>query len=322
METDAVFVGVDVSKDWLDVSARPGLRHKRFKNDPKGIARATSFLVGLSTEIVAVDSTGGLENSIVASLGVAGVPVVVVNPRQVREFARATGKLAKTDAIDAEVLAHFAEAIKPEVRPLPTAEAQELKALLTRRYQVVEMLVAEKSRLARQRIRVVQRRLEQHIGFLERELDDLDRELKQMIEESPMWRAKDEILRSVPGIGPVASVTLLSGVPELGTVSHKQIAALVGVAPLNRDSGVYRGKRSIWGGRGRIRRTLYMAALSATRVNPAIRDFYHRLTEAGKPKMVAIVACMRKLLVILNSMLRHGSYWRDTIDLSHPQAAA
>ncbi len=209
METDAVFVGVDVSKDWLDVSARPGLRHKRFKNDPKGIARATSFLVGLSTEIVAVDSTGGLENSIVASLGVAGVPVVVVNPRQVREFARATGKLAKTDAIDAEVLAHFAEAIKPEVRPLPTAEAQELKALLTRRYQVVEMLVAEKSRLARQRIRVVQRRLEQHIGFLERELDDLDRELKQMIEESPMWRAKDEILRSVPGIGPVASVTLL-----------------------------------------------------------------------------------------------------------------
>jgi transposase len=233
----------------------------------------------------------------------------MVNPRQVRDFAKATGRLAKTDRLDAQVLAHFAQAVQPVPHPLPDAQTQELTALLTRRRQVVEMLTAEKNRLRATRSEVVRQRVQDHIRWLEQELAGLDRDLDHTIRESSLWREKDNLLRSVPGVGPVVSVTLLADLPELGTLSHHQIAALVGVAPLNRDSGRFRGKRMVWGGRGRVRAALYMAALSATRYNPIIKAFYHRLCGAGKARKVALTACMRKLLTILNAMLKHRQTW-------------
>jgi transposase len=233
----------------------------------------------------------------------------MVNPHQVRDFAKATGRLAKTDRLDAQVLAHFAQAVRPVPHSLPDAQTQELTALLTRRRQVVEMLTAEKNRLRATRSEVVRQRVQDHIRWLEQELAGLDRDLDHTIRESPLWCEKDNLLRSVPGVGPVVSVTLLADLPELGTLSHHQIAALVGVAPLNRDSGRFRGKRMVWGGRGRVRAALYMAALSATRYNPIIKAFYHRLCGAGKARKVALTACMRKLLTILNAMLKHRQTW-------------
>jgi len=239
----------------------------------------------------------------------------MVNPRQVRDFARATGKLAKTDQLDAQVLAHFAEAVRPTPYPLPDAQTQELTALLTRRHQVVEMLTAEKNRLRTTR-ESVRQRVQDHIRWLEQELADLDDDLERTLRESPLWREKDNLLRSVPGIGRVVSITLLADLPELGTLSCHQIAALVGVAPLNRDSGRFRGKRMVWGGRARVRAALYMAALAASRYNPIIKAFYHRLCEAGKARKVALTACMRKLLIILNSMVKHQQSWAP--DIQHP----
>ena len=261
--------------------------------------------------MVLLEASGGLELPLVAALAAEAVPVVVVNPRQVRDFARATGKLAKTDALDAAVLAHFAEAVRPPVRPLRDAETQLLNSMAARRHQVMTMLVSEKNRLSAATTVAVRPRIEAHIAWLERELDDLDEGLRQTLRQSPVWREKDDLLRTVPGVGEQLSLTLLAYLPELGTLDRRQIAALVGVAPFNRDSGTLRGKRTVWGGRARVRAALYMGALVASRFNPVIQDFYQRLLAAGKPKKLALTACMRKLLVILNSMLKHGSPWRD-----------
>ena len=260
--------------------------------------------------MVLLEASGGLEVPLVAALAADAVPVVVVNPRQVRDFARATGKLAKTDSLDAAVLAHFAEAVRPPARPLRDAETQALNSLAARRHQVMTMLVSEKNRLSSATI-AVRPRIEAHIAWLEQELDDLDEGLRQTLRQSPVWREKDDLLRTVPGVGEQLSLTLLAHLPELGTLDRRQIAALVGVAPFNRDSGTLRGKPTVWGGRARVRAALYMGALVASRFNPLIRDFYQRLLAAGKPKKLALTACMRKLLVILNSMLKHRSPWCD-----------
>lgn len=310
MEQEAIYVGIDVSKAHLDVALRPADDRWEFSNDDTGVRQLVAGLKTLEPTMVLLEASGGLELSLVSALATEELPVVVVNPRQVRDFARATGKLAKTDALDAAVLAHFAEAVRPPVRSLRDAETQALNSLATRRSQVITMLVSEKNRLSSATV-AVRPRIEAHIAWLEQELDNLDRELRQTIRNSAVWRDKDDLLRTVPGVGEQLSVTLLAYLPELGTLDRRQIAALVGVAPFNRDSGTLRGKRTVWGGRARVRAALYMGALVASRFNPVIREFYQRLLAAGKPKKVALTACMRKLLVILNSMLKHGSPWRD-----------
>lgn len=303
-----VYVGIDVSKDHLDVAERPKGDVSRIANDDGDINKLVSELKVLKPQLIVMEATGGYEMPLAGALAAGGLPVSVVNPRQVRDFARSTGKLAKTDSIDARVLAHFAEAIRPTPRPLPDAQAQHLSAVLTRRNQLVGMLTAEKNRLGRAP-QPVRRRVQAHIDWLKQELDNVDDDLNIAVKESPMWHAKDQILTSTPGVGKVVSITLLAELPELGTLNRKEIAHLVGVAPLNRDSGLFKGKRIVWGGRARVRRALYMAALVATRYNPVIKAFYQRLCAAGKAKKVALIACMRKLLLILNSMLKHGTLW-------------
>ena len=306
MTRTQVFVGIDVSKAQLDMALRPEGRFSA-SNDEAGFAQILERLKAAPPTLVVLEATGGLEIPITGVLAAAGVPVVVVNPRQVRDFAKATGKLAKTDALDAQVLAHFAEVL----RPLPDAQTQALAALLARRRQLVEMLTAEKNRLSSAHT-PVRTSLRTHIAWLERALSHTDRDLAHAIRESPVWREKDDLLQSVPGIGPVGTSTLLANLPELGTLTGKQIAALVGVAPLNRDSGTWRGKRTVWGGRAQVRAILYMSALTATRFNPVIRVFYQRLCAAGKAKKVALTACMRKLLIILNAMMKHRTRWAQT----------
>lgn len=306
-----VFVGIDVSKAQLDVALRPEGRFAA-PNTEVGIAQVLTHLQAVSPTLVVLEATGGLEIPLTGALAAAGMPVVVVNPRQVRDFATATGKLAKTDALDAQTLAHFAEVMRPEPRPLPDEQTQTLAALLTRRRQLVEMLTAEKNRLASART-PVRKSLRTHITWLERELSHTDSDLAHAIRESPVWREKEELLQSTPGVGPVVTTTLLANLPELGTLTAKQIAALVGVAPFNRDSGTLRGKRTVWGGRAQVRAVLYMGTLVATRFNPVIRAFYQRLCAAGKPKKVALTACMRKLLIILNAMLKHRTPWRPEL---------
>ena len=315
MEGEARFVGIDVSKAQLDVAVRPTGKRWVLPYDETGIEGLIPQIVDLEPALVLLEATGGLELPLVAALAAAALPVVVVNPRQVRDFAKATGTLAKTDTLDAGVLAHFADAVRPEVRPLQDAATQVLNSLTARRHQVMTMLVSEKNRLGTASgavsPRAVSPRIEAHIAWLEQELSDLDKGLRQTLRQSPVWREKDDLLRTVPGVGPQLSLTLLAHLPELGTLDRKQIAALVGVAPYNRDSGTRRGKRAVWGGRSRVRAVLYMGALAASRHNPAIRDFYQRQLAAGKPKKVALVASMRKLLVTLNAMLKHGYPWRD-----------
>ena len=310
MTRTQVFVGIDVSKAQLDMALRPEGRFSA-SNDEAGFAQILERLKAAPPTLVVLEATGGLEIPITGVLAAAGVPVVVVNPRQVRDFAKATGKLAKTDALDAQVLAHFAEVLRPALRPLPDAQTQALAALLARRRQLVEMLTAEKNRLSSAHT-PVRTSLRTHIAWLERALSHTDRDLAHAIRESPVWREKDDLLQSVPGIGPVGTSTLLANLPELGTLTGKQIAALVGVAPLNRDSGTWRGKRTVWGGRAQVRAILYMSALTATRFNPVIRVFYQRLGAAGKAKKVALTACMRKLLIILNAMMKHRTRWAQT----------
>jgi len=309
MPAPACFVGIDVAKATLDVAARPSGEHWSAPNDEAGIRALVARLQPLAPALIVLEATGGFETATVAAVAAAGLAVVVANPRQVRDFARATGQLAKTDALDAQVLALFAERVRPEPRPLPDAAVQALDAFLTRRRQLLEMLTAEKNRLGFAAA-PVRRDITQHIRWLERRLRDVDGDLEQAIHASPVWRAKEDLLRSVPGVGPVVSRTLLGELPELGTLTHKQIAALVGVAPRACDSGTLRGKRMVWGGRAPVRAVLYMGALVATRHNPAIRAFYARLRAAGKPAKVALVACMRKLLTILNAILRTGTPWR------------
>ena len=317
MEGEARFVGIDVSKAQVDVAVRPTGKRWTLPYDQTGIEGLIPQIVDLEPALVLLEATGGLELPLVAALAAAALPVVVVNPRQVRDFAKTTGTLAKTDTLDAGVLAHFADAVRPEVRPLKDAETQVLNSLTARRHQVMTMLVSEKNRLG-SAIGAVSPRIEAHIAWLEQELSDLDKGLRQTLRRSPVWREKDDLLRTVPGAGERLSLTLLANLPELGTLNRRQTAALVGVAPYNRDSGTLRGKRAVWGGRSRVRAVLYMGALVASRHNPAIRDFYQRLLTAGKPKKVALVASMRKLLVILNGMLKHGSSW---CDMTQPVAA-
>ena len=308
MEQEPVYVGVDVSKAQVDVAVRPTDDRWAVAYDEAGVRHLVSQLKTLDPVMVLLEASGGLELPLATAFATGALPVVVVNPRQVRHFARATGKLAKTDTLDAAALAHFAEVVRPPVRPLRDAETQALNSLAACRRQVMSMLVSERNRLD-SAISAVRPRIEAHIAWLTQELDDLDNGLRQTLRQSPVWREKDDLLRTVPGVGEQLSLTLLAYLPELGALNRRQIAALVGVAPFNRDSGTLRGRRTVWGGRAQVRAVLYMGALVASRFNPVIRDFYQRLLAAGKPKKLALTACMRKLLVILNSMLKHGSPW-------------
>ena len=308
MEESPLFVGIDVSKDRLDVAIRPTGEIWQVTYDPQGINSLGERLKELAPSLVVLEATGGMEMALAGELAASQLPVAVVNPRYVRDFARAAGKLAKTDALDAQVLAHFAEAMRPAAKPLPDTNTQELAALVARRRQLVGMITAERNRLrpANRRIRP---KVQEHIRWLEENLKDLDQDLDDFIRSSPIWRDQYELLQSTPGVGPVLSRTLLADLPELGAMNRGEVAALVGVAPFNRDSGTLRGKRTVWGGRSQVRAALYMAALVATRYNPVLREFYQRLCAAGKPKKVALTACMRKLLTILNMMVRQNRHW-------------
>lgn len=312
MEDVLTFVGIDVSKARLDVASHPAGATQSVANDETGIKTLVEQLRAIKPASIVLEATGGIERSVVRALVAAELPVTVANPRQVRDFAKATGQLAKTDVLDAQILARFAEAVRPVLRPLPDEMTLELRALIVRRRQISEMLTAEKNRLSRAPRRV-QKRIEAHIRWLEGELERYDEDLDQTIRQSPIWREQEDLLKSVPGIGSVISRTMLAELPELGNLNRKQIAALVGVAPLNWDSGLMRGRRVIWGGRAHVRTALYMGALTASRRNPVIRDFYKRLRAAGKKPNVALVACMRKLLVILNAILKHRVPWRPVV---------
>ena len=312
--SDEVFVGLDVSKAYLDLASHPNGETWQVEHDDAGITLVVERLQNLAPSVVVVEATGGLETVVAVALAAADVRVAVVNPRQVRAFAKATGRLAKSDRLDAQVLAHFGEAVRPPVRPLPDAATQRLNSLVTRRRQLVSMLTAEQNRRSRTPAGVTRRDIDVHIAWLRRRLKGVDGLMRDALKESPVWQAKDELLRGVPGVGPILSTTLLAELPELGHLPRRQIAALVGVAPFNRDSGTLRGRRQVWGGRAPVRQTLYLGTLSATRCNPVIRSFYERLRAAGKTAKVALTACMRKLLTILNAMLKHGTPW-------HPQVA-
>jgi transposase len=304
------FVGIDVAKAQLDIAVRPSGERWAVPNDATGIGTLVARLQPLHPTLIVLEATGGLERAATAALATAGLPVVVVNPRQARDFARATGQLAKTDALDARALAHFADVIRPTPRPLPDAQTQELRALLGRRQQLIGMRTAEQNRLAGTSAYLA-KDIEAHIAWLNARIATLDDDLETLLRASPLWRENDDLLQSAPGIGPVCARTLVLELPELGTLTRQQIAALVGVAPLNCDSGTLRGRRLIWGGRAHVRTVLYMGTLVATRYNPRIKAFYERLLAAGKVKKVALTACMRKFLTILNAMLRHRTPWQS-----------
>jgi len=304
------YVGVDVSKAWLDVAVRPSGDVWKVSNDEAGFALLVEKLRPLGPKLIVMEATGGYQAPAAAALTVAGLVVAVVNPRQVRDFGRASGQLAKTDTLDAKVIARFAEVMKPEPRPLPDGDTEALRAVVTRRRQLVEMITAETNRLGTA-LAPVRRDIEEHIRWLRRRLKDVDDDLYTSLKKSPLWRVKEQILKSAPGIGRVSICTLVAHVPELGTLSGKKVSALVGVAPLNRDSGTFRGKRVIWGGRAEVRHVLYMATLAAIRRSPSMNACYERLKARGKPSKVAIVACMRKLLVRLNAMVRTGTPWME-----------
>jgi transposase len=310
----ARFVGIDVSKEHLDIAWRPEHTRRRVANDPAGIAELLSQLRQLKPVLIVLEATGGWQDALVAALVVAKQPFAVVNPRPIRDFAKATGQLAKTDARDAGVIAHFAEAVHPTPRPLPDETTQQLDALVQRRRQLLEMLVAERHRtvLAHPTVRDS---LAHHIDDLQRLIDETDAEISTLIRTSPAWRETDELLQSTPGIGPVLSATLQAALPELGVLNQREIAKLVGVAPLNDDSGKHTGARHIRGGRAAVRAVLYMATLTATRCNPVINTFYNRLLARGKAQKVAITAAMRKLLTILNAMVKTRTPWDARI---HP----
>jgi transposase len=308
MENKDIFVGVDVSTDSLDLAIYGQEPVLRFANNEDGIKRVLAYLEKFTPSLVVMEATGDIEVPLAACLYTTGTPVAVINPRQIKDFAKATGKLAKTDKIDARTIAHFAQAIHPEAKPVKDEKTEELSAILTRRSQVLEMLIMEKNRIKKAR-KVVKEAIKAHITFLENELKELDKELKGKVKETPIWREKDDLLQSVPGVGKVLSLMILAELVELGMLNRRQIAALVGVAPFNRDSGRIKGKRTVWGGRARLRATLYMATISAIRHNPMIKTFYERLLKAGKQKKTAIVACMRKLITVLNAILKTRTAW-------------
>ena len=309
------FVGIDLSQAYLDVAVRPGSRAWRVPNDGPGHSRLLRRLQDLQPALVVLEASGGLERPVTRALIQAGLPVAVVNPRQIRDFARATGRLAKTDRLDAEVMARFAESVQPEPRPQPDEPTQQLQDLLNRRRQLGEMLIAEKNR-RRTTPPSLRPQLEEHIGWLEGELERLDREIERLQQAHSVLRERAQLLRSAPGVGPRLTSTLLAYLPELGRLNRKQIAALAGVAPFNCDSGTLRGRRTVWGGRAQVRSVLYMSVVAAIRCNEVIAAFYRRLRAAGKPGKVALVACMRKLLTILNAMVRDHAPWQPQFNLT------
>jgi transposase len=302
-------VGIDVSKARLDVAIEPTHEQWQVANDEAGIRQLVERLQQVQPERIVLEATGGYELPALAALGCAHLPAVAVNPRQVRDFAKATGRLAKTDGLDAQVLAHFAASVHPKVRPLPDAATRDLAGLLARRRQLIEMRTAESNRLDLA-VEAVRPEIREHLRWLDKRISQLDRDLHDRLRASPLWREKDDLLRTIPGVGPVLSLTLLAEVPELGSVSHRQLAALVGVAPFNCDSGQWRGTRRIWGGRAAVRAALYMAACAAARHNPIVSALYQRLLAAGKRKKVALIACMHKLLTICNAVIAHRTAWR------------
>lgn len=307
----SLFVGIDVAKARLDVATVPVSGPWSVGNDEEGIDVLVERLCAAGPELVVVEATGGYEISVTSALTAAGIAVAVVNPRQVRDFARSMGRLAKTDRLDAQAIAVFGSLVKPVPRGLADNDLLALRSLVARRRQLVSMLVMEKNRLHTAEL-TVKPDLEAHIAFLEERLKRFDKDLQQMVQSSPVWRARENLLLSVPGLGLKTVFALLAELPELGLLDRKQIAALVGVAPFNRDSGQFRGHRLVWGGRSGVRSALYMAALVATRCNPVLRDCYLRLCAAGKPKKLALVACMRKLLIIANAMIRNQTMWRTS----------
>jgi len=305
------FIGIDVSKQELEVAAHESDYQFRCPNKASAFGALIAELVSLRPALIVLEATGGLEIPVVRALHAAGLPVVVVNPRQVRDFAKALGQLAKTDRLDARVLAHFAAAIKPPLRPIKSKEEQELDSLTGRRAQLIEMLTDEKNRRASAASDTVRDKIKEHIDWLEEGIAELDKQLKALLQSSAPWQAKDKILQSVPGIGPVTSFSVIADLPELGTLNRQKISKLVGVAPLNCDSGQQRGTRHIYGGRAQVRRALYMATLTALRWNPVIKEFYERLCANQKPFKVAITACMHKLLNIINVMVRDSTTWKS-----------
>jgi transposase len=310
MPQGAIVVGIAVAKAPVEIALRPTAEGWRVAHDDPGITPLVARLRDLQPVRMVVDATGGLEVPVTAALSAAGLPVVVVHPRPARDVAKATGRVATTEALDAHGLAHVAEAVRPAPRPWPEAQPQALSAQLARRRQLLDMLTAEKNRLG-SAPRTIQADIQAHITWLERRLADLNDDLGKAIRASPVWREQDDLLQSTPGVGPVLSHTLVADLPELGTLSRQQVAALVGVAPLNRDSGTLRGKRTVWGGRAQVRAVLYMSTLVAVRYNPVLQRFYERLRRAGKAPKVALTACMRKLLTILNAMVKHRTPWQQ-----------
>ena len=312
MPSSPLFVGIDVAKATLDIALRPSEQLWQILYDDAQIEALVIQLSELSPTLIVVEATGGLERILVAALVAANLPVVVINPRLARDFAKAIGRLAKTDRIDAQVLAHYGEAIRPSRRPLPDADTQQLRALVDRRRQLMDMMSAEQSRLNTSSARI-RDAIEYHLTWLRQQVARLDEDLDGMLKASSLWREDDAILQSTPGVGPVLSRTLISQLPELGDLNRKEVAALVGVAPFNRDSGTWRGRRTIWGGRATVRAVLYMSTLVATRYNPVSCEFYERLLVSGKIKKVALIACMRKLLTILNAMIKHQQQWQPRV---------
>lgn len=310
------FVGIDVSKEELEVAIRPTGEMLPYPYTTAGVTRLIAHFKALRPKLIVLEATGGIQRPLAAALAAAKLPVVVVNPRQVRDFAKSTGELAKTDRIDAAILAHYAEAIQPAVRPLPSAEQQQLQDLVARRRQIIEMVVIERNHLATAADHVSEN-VRFHIIYLERLLSEIDSDIDLAVESSEIWQAKNDLLQSVKGVGPVLSRTLLADLPELGQLNRQEIAKLVGVAPLNDDSGKRKGKRRCWGGRAAVRSTLYMATLTATTWNPTIKKFYDGLLTRGKLKKVALTACMRKLLTILNAMIKQNKPWDAKLAVSH-----
>lgn len=302
-----IYVGIDISKENLDVAISTEKGNRRLKNNPAGIRKIVEYLQDIVPELVVFEATGGLELALWQTLTEAGIAAAPVNPRQIRNFAKAKGVLAKTDTLDAQVIAQYACAMQPQPQAFP--DTQELKEMIARRSQIIEMLTAEKNRLKAARRVKIQQDIKANIAWLKSRLDGVDQDLQKTIKANPEWRQKYEILESAPGIGNTTAASLVAGFAELGQLNRHQIAALAGVAPFNRDSGLMRGKRMVWGGRPRIRSALYMATLVATRWNPVIKAFYQRLCAAGKAKKLALTACMRKLLLILNAMLKHNTSW-------------
>ena len=310
LEVPLIFVGIDISKAQLDVAIRPSAQTLSMSNDKVGINSLIKHLKKLRPELVVLEATGGLERQVLSALVAGEIPVVMANPRRIREFAKSIGQLAKTDRIDASVIAHYAEAVRPKPRPLPDEVSLKLRALTARRRQVLDMIVAEKNRLATAS-QAIKKRITAHIAYLEQELNDADQDLDRFIENNAAWKENQEILCSTPSIGPVSSRTLLVELPELGTLDRKKISALVGVAPFPRDSGTLKGRRTIWGGRASVRTALFMATVVATRFNPVIRDFHKRLKAKGKPAKVCLIACMHKLLTIVNAMIKNRIRWSE-----------